>query len=150
VLNPECGQNGINTLNFEFVFQVLIGFISYKFSCLYFLDRFVLTLTYFVFKSNHSLINCSEEQNDFCIDDSFYNSFSIFTLQVNGEVFLEQVDTLLNGFVDGSEQIGYLLSNLLNIFIYTENFRRKIKQEPAETSKNKSLQDGVVHCLVYG
>lgn len=67
------------------------------------------------FQGNHSLINCSEEQNDFCIDDSFYNSFSIFTLQVNGEVFLKQVDTLLNGFFDGSEQIGYLLSNLLNI-----------------------------------
>jgi hypothetical protein len=38
----------------------------------------------------------------------------------------------------------------LNIFIYAENFKRKIKQEPAETSKYKSLQDGVVHCLVYG
>ena len=100
---------------FEFLFQVLIGFISYKISCLHFLDRFGLTLTYFVFKNNHSLINCSEEQNDFCIDDSFYDSFSIFTLQVNDEVCLELVDTLLKGFFDGSEQIGNLLSNLLNI-----------------------------------
>jgi hypothetical protein len=63
---------------------------------------------------------------------------------------LELVDTLLKGFFDGSKQIGKLLSNLLNIFIYAENFKRKIKQEPAETSKYKSLQDGVVHCLVYG
>jgi hypothetical protein len=31
----------------------------------------------------------------------------------------------------------------LNIFIYAENFKRKIKQEPVETSKYKSLQDGV-------
>jgi hypothetical protein len=60
------------------------------------------------------------------------------------------VDTLLKGFFDGSEQIGNLLSNLLNIFIYAENFKRKIKQEPAETYKYKSLQDGVVHCFVYG
>jgi hypothetical protein len=135
---------------FEFLFQVLIGFISYKISYLHFLDRFGLTLTYFVFKNNHSLINCSEEPIYFCIDDSFYDSFSIFTLQVNDEVCLELVDTLLKGFFDGSEQIGNLLSNLLNIIIYAENFKRKIKQEPAETYKYKSLQDGVVHCLVYG
>ena len=135
-------------LNFYFKFWYVLFLI--KISCLHFLDRFGLTLTYFVFKNNHSLINCSEEQNDFCIDDSFYDSFSIFTLQVNDEVCLELVDTLLKGFFDGSEQIGNLLSNLLNIFIYAENFKRKIKQEPAETSKYKSLQDGVVHCLVYG
>jgi hypothetical protein len=109
---------------FEFLFQVLIGFISYKISCLHFLDRFGLTLTYFVFKNNHSLINCSEEQNDFCIDDSFYDSFSIFTLQVNDEVYLELVDTLLKGFFDGSEQIVNLLSNLLNIFIYAEKLNK--------------------------
>ena len=102
----------------------MIGFISYKISCLHFLDRFGLTLTYFVFKNNHSLINCSEEQNDFCIDDSFYDSFSIFTLQVNDEVYLELVDTLLKGFFDGSEQIVNLLSNLLNIFIYAEKLNK--------------------------
>ena len=109
---------------FEFLFQVLIGFISYKISYLHFLDRFGLTLTYFAFKNNHSLINCSEEQNDFCIDDSFYDSFSIFTLQVNDEVCLELVDTLLKGFFDGSEQIVNLLSNLLNIFIYAEKLNK--------------------------
>jgi hypothetical protein len=102
----------------------LIGFISYKISCLHFLVRFGLTLTYFVFNNNHSLINCSEEQNDFCIDDSFYDSFSIFTLQVNDEVYLELVDTLLKGFFDGSEQIVNLLSNLLNIFIYAEKLNK--------------------------
>ena len=71
-------------------------------------------------------------------------------MQVNDEVFLELVDSLLRGFSDGPNQIGALLSNLLNIFIYEDHYKRKLKKAPSSPLNNKTLQDGVVHCLVYG
>ena len=71
-------------------------------------------------------------------------------MQVHDEVFLELVDSLLRGFSDGPNQIGALLSNLLNIFIYEDHYKRKLKMTPSSPLNNKTLQDGVVHCLLYG
>lgn len=66
---------------------------------------------------------------------------------MDNKLLQEFVEALLSGFTSKLDVIKYLLDELLHIIILGERY---ILQAPAETSKNKRLREGVMHCLIYG
>lgn len=66
---------------------------------------------------------------------------------IDDPIYVEFVDSLMRGFSAKADVLKTLLNHLLHIFIFRE---RSIVQGPSKTSNTNAIEDGVIHCLIYG
>ena len=66
--------------------------------------------------------------------------------QVEEKVYVQWVQCMVKGFVGGRPKVGSLLDHLLKVY---DKAGKEIEESPKST-RNKSIRNGVVHCLTYG
>ena len=63
---------------------------------------------------------------------------------------LDLMITVMKGFVGGVDCFKTLLNQLLCICTVNEDFTRRIIHTSTDTSDNRPLEEGIIHCLHYG
>ena len=62
------------------------------------------------------------------------------------KVYVQWVQCVVEGFVGGRPKVGSLLDHFLKVY---DKAGKEIEESPKST-RNKSIRNGVVHCLTYG